>query len=708
MDLPSFGAEQAPSEADVFQELPPDEMLAQELPPEPPHPDEVMGTDADPLRDYIGRKKRYSPDMAVAIMERAEQWNQCVTSNGVMRQAQENYRLYHNADPDGVGFNERSFSIVGDDGEAMQVRFNELRSLITLILNTSTAQKEALQAKAANSEAESLTGAQLYDGVLDYYLNQWKRSRTEKQLHKAIELSLITPAGHVLVEWDSESGDDFVPEQSGAVRKRGDLYVKARSFWDVFFDTNLEDDDELDWVVVRDFVNKYDYAARFPDMQDEILELETKTELDKNYRWGWDNKTDMIPVYKFFHRSTPSCPRGRVVHALNRELITIDTDNPYTDDEGRAVIPLITMRASDGLGSLFGYAPANDLSPVQRAYNMVASGVITNEAAFGVGNVAVERGSDIAVQSLAGGLNVIEYAEGKQMPQAFSVTSNQRQSTEVMALLAKQGEKLSGANSVVRGDPDSSLKAASGRALGLIQAMFVQSQSGVQKARQNALQDFGNLLLLIVKRFCSTPQITAIAGKDRVMMQAEWDSSDFAGVARVVAEPVNPLSKTIAGARDEAEFLVTQGMVTDPLEYFTVRNTGQLEPIMRPEQSRKNLIHQENSDLMKGLPVPVLRTDKHDQHIESHLVLLDSPQVRRDGARVQAILAHVQEHEMHLQQQMAAQMASQTPPPAPGEQSQTPKPRPAAPDQQGGEQTLTGPGGNEIPLPDTANIPGAM
>ncbi len=694
----------------------------QEVPEDVPPPEPEMGSDGDPFRSYIGRKPRYSADMAAAIMDKAEKWNSCVTSNGVMRQAQENYRLYLNADPDGEGFTESSFALTGENGEMLNVRINEFRSLLSLILNMATAQKAALQAKAANSEADSLTAAQLYEGVLDYYLSQWKRSRSEKQINKCNELCLITPAAWLLTEWDAQVGDPYVDDASGAMLMRGDLYVKARSFWDVFFDTNLEDDDELDWVVVRDFVNKYDYAAKFPDMLEEILALSSKTELDASYRWGWDNETDMIPVYKFFHRSTASCPKGRLVECLDRELVTKDTDNPYTDENGQAVIPLIPMRANDGLGTLFGYCPGNDLAPVQRAYNMVASGMLTNEAAFGVGNIAVERGSDIAVQSLAGGMNVIEYAEGRQKPEAFSVTSNQAQSTKVLEILGGMGEKISGANSVVRGDPDSSLKAASGRALGLIQAMFVQSQSGMTKNRQQLIQDWGNLVLLIVKRFCQTEQITNIAGADRVMQTAKWTGDTFKNVARVVAEPVNPLSKTIAGCRDEAEFLVTNGMVTDPTEYFTVRNTGQLEPIMRPEQSLKNLLHNENSDLIKGLQAPVLRTDKHDKHIESHSILLDSPEVRRNagqpGSPAEGIMNHIMEHEnwaaqaaAKQQQQGAAMQAGQTDAPAQGGgKSQTPKPSPGGADQTDGkgEQKLPMPNGQTVPLPETAQVQGAI
>lgn len=658
----------------------------------------------DPFGEYFGRKQRFSADLGQAIFEKAESWKKMTEGNGLMRQARENFRLYHNAEPDGVTFGDRSFSVEGEQDESLRVRFNKFRNLLTHILNMTTAQKVAQQAKAANDEAASLLSAQLYDDLLSYYLTQWKRGRSGKQLHKATELCLFTPAGHVLMEWDPAVGTPYTADGTGGIVNRGDVYVKARSFLDVYFDTNCEDDDELDWVIVRDYMNKYELASRYPDKRDEILRLESKTE-GESAAWGWDDETDLVPVYKCFWRSSMVLPNGRLVYALSPEIILKDEDNPYRDDENQAVIPLLTVRAANGIGTVFGYAPGNDLAPVQMALNMCWSSVMTNEAAFGVGNIAVERGSDISVQSLAGGLNVIEYAEGKKKPEPFSVSSNEGQSLKAIEMLGNEGQQLVGINGAITGDADVVSKAASGRALGLLQSMSVQFQSALQASYQQLVNDFGNMLLLIVKRFATTPQVTAIVGPNRVARMANWDGSSFSAVARVVAENVNPMSKTTAGNKEEAEFLVTQGMVTNAEDYHTVRTTGQIEPLIADKLMRNNLMAQENEQLLNGnAQVPVLITDPHELHIAKHLTLLDSPKVRMSSSIVPVVLDHIQKHR-ELAQQMAMQQAPQDPnatqPPQQGGQSQTQPP-------QGGEQTATGPNGEPVPIPDTATVTPGM
>lgn len=693
----------------------PTEDPSEELEPPTPQPspqeqwDAFMGSFDDPYRDYIGRKARFSDDMAQAIMDRCESWKQAAERNGVYRQARENYQLYHNAEPgqNNEGFTERSFALQGANGEYLRVRFNDYRATLKHILNMTTSQKPALQAKAANNDPDSLIAAQLWDGVVDYFLSQWKRSRTIKQIHRATEMCLFTPNGYLLTEWDAWAGDPITPNDDGQVVRKGDLYVKFRSFWDVYFDLNLEDDDELDWVIVRDYYNKYELAERFPDRRDDILRLKPKTEYEEGRFWGYDEQTDMVCVYKLYHRSTSVLPHGRVVWVCDSDLLLLDDDNPYVDDEGQAIIPLLTIRSGDGLGTLLGYPTGNDLAPVQMGLNMTASGVLTNEAAFGVGNISAERGSDLSMQSLAGGLNVIEYAQGKQKPEPFSVSSNESQSLNVIGYLEKTSDRLSGMNSVARGNPDDALKAASGRALGLLQSMAVQFNSDLQASYQQLVQDWGNLALLICKRFATTEQITSIVGKDRAVRLATWTGETFRNVSRVVAEPVNPLSKTTAGARDEAEFLAERGWVSTPQEYLTVRNTGQLEPLFKADQAQLNLISQENESMLKMEPTPVLATDRHDWHIPEHLALLASPSVRVNGAIVQFVLAHVQQH-----QQLAAAM---TPPPQeePSGGSQTQAPQKGAKSgteapARADEQQAQGMNGQQVPVPNTASVTPGM
>lgn len=682
---------------DLGGEQPPDAPIQEE---EPQH--EYANPD-NPYNEYWARAELYSQEIGSSIIERAVAWRNCVESNGLYRQARENFRLYMNADPDGAEFAENSFALTGENGEFLKVRFNEFRSLLTLILNMATGQKQAQQAKAANSDGKSLIAAQLFDGVLDYFLTQWKRSRSTKQLMLAKELALFTPLACVLTEWDVAAGQPYLPLPGGGSITTGDMYVKTRSFWDIWIDTNVEDEDELDWVIVRDYYNKFDLAKRYPDNLDDILNLQPKNEISNGQFWGWNDKTDMVPVYKFYHRSTSVIPKGRCTWVCDDGMVLQDGDNPYTDEMDQAILPVLWMKASNGIGTLYAHSPGNDLAPVQRAYNMTASGIMTTEAAFGVPNVWSEEGSNTSLQSLAGGMNNIQTRAGAAMPHIMELNGQNNRSGEVLQLLNRELGQLSGVNSVVRGDPDSSLKAASGRALGLLQAQAVQAQSKFNGACAQLDQDFGNMLLLIVRRFCQTKQITQIVGKDKVVQTAEWDGSTFATVARVVSEPINPIAKTTAGARDEAEFMIQNGLISTPQEYLMVRNTGQLDPIFRADQAQLNLIAEENSALLKGEQAPVLVTDRHEWHIPEHLSLLASPAVRRDGQMLQSILEHVQQHK-----NLAA--ASQPQPqqgqdqPVPGGQKAPASPTPSG----GGEQTAIGTSGTPVPVPDTATVTPAM
>lgn len=675
-------------------------------PEEVQHPYE---NDEDPMNEYWARSPLYSEKIGKEIMERAENWMNCVQSNGLYRQANENFRLYMNADPDGLGFAEDSFSLTGENGEYLKVRFNEFRSVLRLILNMATAQRQAQQAKAANSEGKSLLAAQLFDGVLDYYLTQWKRSRSIKQLKLAKELMTITPLSCVLTEWDVNAGEPYMPLPNGGVIKTGDLYVKTRSFWDIWIDTNAEDEDELDWVIVRDYYNKFDLAIRYPDKQQDILNLKPKNELKSGQFWGWNDKTDLVPVYKFYHRSNSVMPKGRCTWIADDAMVLQDGDNPYMDENDQAILPVLWAKATNGIGTLYAYPPANDIAPVQRAYNMTASGIMTTEAAFGVPLVWSDDQSNLSPQQMASGMTHMKGAAGSQPPHLLELNGEKSRSGEVLQLLSKEFGQLSGVNSVVRGDPDSSLKAASGRALGLLQAQAVQAQSDFNGACAQLDQDFGNMLLLILRRFCQTKQITQIVGKDKVVQTAEWDGQTFAQVARVVSEPINPIAKTTAGARDEAEFMIQNGLITTPQEYLMVRNTGQLDPLFRADQAELNLIAEENSALLKGEDAPVLITDRHEWHVPEHLALLASPAVRRNGPMTQMILAHVQEHKN-------LSVSSQTPPPSMEQGQDQPTPgsqkAPASPVPQGsgsgGEQQAMGTSGQPVPIPDTATLTPGM
>jgi hypothetical protein len=238
-------------------------------------------TTFDP-KEYIGLMPAYSSKFAQALLGRCANASQNVINNGQQRQWWQNYRLYYNCSPEFTQsmFQTNSFSLTSDNGDVVRANYNLYRNFITHILNMTVNQPPALDTKAANSEPDSLVAAQLFKDVLDYYIQHWKQARCKKQLKKAVEFCLIMSNGYILTEWDPAAGQPYVQDENGSVVRDGDLYIKAKSVWDVFFDTNCEDDDEMDWVIIRDYVNRYDLAAKFPDMHDKIMNIPMKTEAD--------------------------------------------------------------------------------------------------------------------------------------------------------------------------------------------------------------------------------------------------------------------------------------------------------------------------------------------------------------------------------------------------------------------------------------------
>lgn len=626
---------------------------------------------------YIGNLEPYSKEFADGINLAIETWSNNIRRVGLFRQWQQNYAYYHNADPNGLTFAEDAFRIVGENGELVRAAFNEFRNLLTHILNMTVSQPPALMAKAVNSEPASLIAAQTYDGVLDYYLKTWKEGRIRKLMRRCVELAGIMSNGHLLIEWDASVGKEIVPDESGVILREGDLYVKSKSVLDVIFDTNAEDEEERNWVIIRDYENRFELIAKYPDQREQIEKVPSKTEAESSNRaWGWDENTDLVPVYKYYHKETRAVPEGRYALILDRDTILYDGPNPYGQ------IPLFTVRANDGLGTLYGYSSGNDLAPVQAAFNMIVSAVTTNFAAFGVQNIAMKKGDEIQASVLAGKLNVFEYLDTP--PQAVNLTAQPPQALDYTEFLKRSGETYSGANSVIRGDPDSQLK--SGKALGIVQAMAVQYNSYLQMNYAQLLEDVGNFLLKLLRKFATTERVTSIVGKNKMLKSSNWTGATFDKVDRVVVEIVDPAMRTIGYKTDLAEFMVSNGLIKTPQDMITVITTGQLDPMLDDAVTEQNLVREENDSLLRGEEVPLLYTDNDEYHIAKHSALLANPAIRKNGVIVPLVLKHIFEH----QKQLASKLSS---PPMPAQASGP----------QGGGQSPAGaanpqePGPNEVP-----------
>lgn len=571
-------------------------------------------------------------DAAEIILSKTQDWFNSLDTNGYLDKLRRVWAAYHGAYYDSAS-ESHQISFGGEQGELAQMGVNHIRNLAQHMHNMITSTRPAMQARSINTDYKSLTQTKLANGLLDYYMRD---HRLEKFLKQAVEYSIVFGTGYIKLEWNATIGDVYDILEDGSEMREGDIQFSNLSPFDVMFDTNREDH-EHDWVICRSFKNRFDLIAKYPEYEERILSLPTKSDKMSYSAFNFSyDETDMVSVFEFYHKKTEALPEGRYMLFLDKEIVLLDSPMPYK------ALPIYAIHAGNYLGTPYGYTPLFDLMPIQDAINSLYSTILTNQTAFGVQNILVPRGADVAISELSGGLNVIEANMQAGPIQALNLTATPKEVFDFVMMLEKVMETISGVNAVSRGNPSDNLR--SGNALALVQSMTLQFMSGLQASYVAVIEDVGTGIINILKDHAQIPRLATIVGKSNRTYLKEFTGDDLSSVSRVIVDVGNPLAKSTAGRVEMAEQLLQMQAIKTPEQYFSVINTGQLDVMTEDTQSQLFLIKAENERFINGEPVVAVFTDEHALHIKEHASVLSDPDLRLQPELLQAVSAHIQEH----------------------------------------------------------------
>jgi hypothetical protein len=622
-----------------------------------------------------------SEEAAEIILSKTKDWFNSLDSNGYLDKLRRVWAAYHGAYYDSAS-ESHQISFGGEQGELAQIGVNHIRNLAQHMHNMITSTRPAMQARSINTDYKSLTQTKLANGLLDYYMRD---HRLEKFLKQAVEYAIVFGTGYVKLEWNAVVGDVYDVLDDGTEMREGDIQFSNLSPFDVMFDTNREDH-EHDWVIARTFKNRFDLIAKYPEFEEQILALPTKSDKMSYSAFNFSyDETDMVSVFEFYHKKTEALPEGRYMLFLDKEVVLLDSPMPYKS------LPVYAIHAGNYLGTPYGYTPLFDLMPIQDAINSLYSTILTNQTAFGVQNILVPRGADVAISELSGGLNVIEANMQAGEIQALNLTATPKEVFDFVMMLEKVMETISGVNAVSRGNPSDNLR--SGNALALVQSMTLQFMSGLQASYVAVIEDVGTGIINILKDHAQIPRLATIVGKSNRTYLKEFTGDDLSSVSRVIVDVGNPLAKSTAGRVEMAEQLLQMQAIKTPEQYFSVINTGQLDVMTEDTQSQLFLIKAENERFINGEPVVAVFTDEHALHIKEHASVLSDPDLRLQPELLQAVSAHIQEH---------IELLKTTDPNTLMILGQQPL-QPSAPPQQGPPQQP-----NNIPQDSTGQVPEMM
>ena len=586
-----------------------------------------------------------SKEIADEILEKRDKYYGYLSLSGRLDLYRRSWAAYYRARLTGAKLN-----ATGQQGELTSISINQYRNLLVHLETMTTQQRASWEPRASNSDVKSQSQVILATGLLDYYSRE---KRLERNINQAVKESLQFADAFVRAEWDATAGKVYGKTETGATIYEGDLKYTNYMTIDVIRDFTLTSPNLDDWVILRDFQNKYTLAAKFPDLRDEILndsvdllELAETTTLNALAM----EESDNIAVYTLLHKPTPALPQGRYTTCLGNGTVMMDGPIPYEKTHVYRIAP------DEESGTIFGYSVAFDLLPVQEALDMLYSTAVTNQATFGVQNILAPKGHDLSVSQISGGLNLMEYDPKIGEPKALNLTSTPPEIFNFMTMLERIGETLSGVNSVARGNPEASLK--SGAALALVQSMAIQFSMSLQRSYAQLNEDLGTASIEILQQFAAVPRVAAIAGKSNRPIMKEFTGKDLDGISRVMVDMGNPLTRTTAGKVNLADALAERNMIENPDQYIQVITTGRLEPVIEGKQSQLLLIKAENEGLANGQPQRALVTDNHQKHALEHSIVLANPEIRQDPNNPILIntLNHIQEHLNMMSNPMAQQL----------------------------------------------------
>lgn len=633
---------------------------------------------------------------------RIEAYHLYITSYGIYDVWANSYQQYYCSQ-----LSAGSIVQTGEQGEYSLLKINQYRNILKNILVMTTQNQIAFDCVATNDDHKSEAQAEIGDALLEYYL---KEKSLGKYLRAATEYSLWAGEGFMTAEWDTTGDQQYDTDpQTGAPIKEGDIKFMAYSPIDVIRDYHGVDNEySKDWYIVKGWKNKWNLAAKYPEQAEEIIaysqEVQNWLRYDNfNSRFNLE-QADLIPYYTFYHKPTEALPKGRITQFVNEDIILYDGALPYPKP------PVYRIAPSNLTGTIFGYSVAFDLLPIQEALNNLNSIILTNQLTFGVQNILMPQGSNLTAAAFTKGLNLITFNKELGEPKALQLTATPVEVFNYAQQLVNEMQTISGVNSVVRGNPEASLK--SGTALALVQSQAIQFNSDIQQSYVGMAEAVGAGILDILRLFASVPKIATIVGKSMQDLMPEFKADDLTQINRVTIDLGNAMAQTLAGRVNTAEQLMTNHLISTPEQYLEVMETGQLTPIIEGPNAELLLIRNENELLAAGDPkgqVMATMYDDHALHFKEHKVIQSSVEARNNPKLMTALLKHMQQHITlmgELTPTIAFLLAEQTPPPQAAAPSNPGAPSNLAPalepPPQGGQ---TPPGVRPVQLP---NMPHAL
>ena len=635
-----------------------------------------------------------SNQIANNLAEKVYDWINYVNGTAHFRRIQKSYAMYFGWSKM-VGANSSEITQGGPLGQYSLTFINEFRNTVKHVVNMITQQAIKFECHGANTDTKTTESCEVGEDILEHVLRE---KGLNEILTRACEYGCFLSEGTIALDWDHWKGTPYTVDEIGQPVFDGDMTVDYFAPWNVIKD-HWQRDGKGDWRILVRWKNKYDLAAKYPEKAAQIIS--TDAEALWKYQETFYNQylysdCDMIPELTFLHNRTPALPEGRYVKFLDNSTLLLDVPLPFKE------MNVFTIEPDHLAETCHGYTFAFDLLSVQDLQNLCDSIAATMFKTLGIGIVKLPEGHNMKYTKLAEGLQAMVINETNGRAEAMNFSQLPPGLFDWRAWLSSRQDIIAGINSVIKGIPDSNIKA--GNFAALIAAQAYQFSNALQKSYADAAKRVGQGIIEMYQTFANTKRVVTIIGKNKAYATRSFQKTDLQDITTVTVDIGNPATSTTAMKMQIASDLLDSGKISTSDEFIDVIKTGNIEHVLEPHETEMNNINRENEMLREGKTPPILKTDNPVKHATKHLSLLDDPVIRETRPDVvQATLAHALEHiqdwqALSVNNPAILALKNVPPAPMPGGMMSPPPPE--------GGPISPPPGGSPLPnLPEPAKNP---
>lgn len=595
-----------------------------------------------------------SDKLPAAVWHRFKAGQESLRASGRHDRLLRSWQTYYNLGEGGRHSDNTRINRGGKRGELTKIAPNHYRNLTQHVLSMIKGAPPNRGAEAGNTDADSMQQAQLADGIIEHYAHT---GGVDQRVGKALEQALVLTEAWVGAPWDPNRGDEYgtkevTDPETGETHERmvyaGDFSFPILNPYTMVIEPNAEDPNRPAWMVACVPMSKHRLAALYPAHREEILKADryTKMRSDFGFAESEHRYDDKIPVLHLVAMRGPELIAGREALIISPETALYDDALSYK------VLPYFRLAPSDIMFSDGGYSNNMDMLPMCQAASSLSTSLLSNNTAFGTQMLGLTKGSGLKVQDI-GPMKVLHINPGHEV-KPIQLTASAPESYTFLEMMVGWAAQFNGVSDAQRGNSEA-MKGDSGAKQALVASLAQQFQGPLSEAKSECEEALWTHVLDTVKVRVTTDRAISIAGKHNASAVKSWKGDDVAAVTQVRVKTGSAVLGTAQQremALDKMMQLPNAGSFINPEQLIAFWETGRIEHVTEAPMQELALIRRENEllgepdELAKiGGQLQVAPTDKHSQHLQEHMTVLNDPIARVNNPQlIQAVTEHVLWH----------------------------------------------------------------